>query len=79
MRLIAISKLREAAAKYPSVATTIEDFYQTLKKAQWKNLEDVKQTFSLGRSRRQLYRLQLQRKPLPFNFRYQLSKTTGFF
>ncbi len=46
MRLIAISKLLQAAAKYPSVATQVEDFYQTLKKAQWKNLEDVKQTFS---------------------------------
>ena len=46
MRLIAISKLREAAAKYPDVAIQIEDFYQTLKQAKWKNLAETRQTFS---------------------------------
>ena len=46
MRLIAIKTLREAAAKYPDVATQIEDFYQVLKKANWRNLEEVKQSFS---------------------------------
>lgn len=46
MRLIAINKLREAASKYPTVANQIEDFYEIIKKAQWNNLEEVKQTFA---------------------------------
>jgi len=46
MRLISISKLKEAAAKYPDVARPIDDLYEILKKAQWQNLEAVKQTFS---------------------------------
>ncbi|MDJ0681856.1 MAG: type II toxin-antitoxin system HigB family toxin [Xenococcaceae cyanobacterium MO_167.B52] len=46
MRLIAISKLREAAACYPDVSNQIEDFYETIKKAQWKNLIDIQKTFS---------------------------------
>lgn len=46
MRLIAINKLREAAAKYPDVANQVEDFYEIIKRADWKNLEEVKQTFS---------------------------------
>lgn len=46
MRLISINKLKEAAAKYPDVARPIEDLYEILKKAQWQNLEAVKQTFS---------------------------------
>ena len=46
MRLIAIKKLREAAAIYPDVTVQIEDFYQILKAATWQNLEEVKQSFS---------------------------------
>lgn len=46
MRLIAISKLREAVSRYPDVANQIEDFYEIVKKAQWNNLEEVKQTFA---------------------------------
>ena len=46
MRLIAISKLRKSALKYPDVAIQIDDFYEIIKKAQWHNLEEVKQTFS---------------------------------
>ncbi len=46
MRLIAINKLRESASKYPDVVNQIDDLYKIIKQAQWKNLEDVKQTFS---------------------------------
>jgi mRNA interferase HigB len=46
VRLIAVKKLREAAAIYPDVATVIEDFYQILKAASWQNLEEVKQSFA---------------------------------
>ena len=46
MRLIAISKLREAAAIYPDVSNQIEDIHQTIKQAHWQNLVDVQKTFS---------------------------------
>lgn len=46
MRLIAIAKLREAAANYPDVSNQIEDFYHTIKKVHWRNLIDVQKTFS---------------------------------
>lgn len=46
MRLIAIKKLREAAAIYPDISANIEDFYQVIKAANWQNLEEVKQSFS---------------------------------
>ncbi len=50
MRLIAISKLREATLKYPDVTHQIDDFYEIIKKVLWNNLEDVKQTFSSAES-----------------------------
>jgi mRNA-degrading endonuclease HigB of HigAB toxin-antitoxin module len=34
MRLIAISKLKEAASKYPDLANQINDFYEIIKKVQ---------------------------------------------
>lgn len=46
MRLIAITKLRAAAASYPDVSKQIEDFHQTIKKVCWQNLIDVQKTFS---------------------------------
>ncbi len=46
MRLIAIVNLRAAAAKYPDAVRPVEQFYEILKEAKWKNLEQVKQTFN---------------------------------
>jgi mRNA interferase HigB len=42
MHLISIRYLRDAAAKYPDVDTQIEDWYGTLKRANWDSLEDVR-------------------------------------
>jgi mRNA interferase HigB len=46
MHLIAISRLREAAAKYPDVAIQIEDWNEIVKIATWQNLTEVQQTYS---------------------------------
>ncbi|MBW4552455.1 MAG: type II toxin-antitoxin system HigB family toxin [Aphanocapsa sp. GSE-SYN-MK-11-07L] len=46
MHLIAISKLRQAAAQFPDVAGQIEDWYQVVKSADWQNLTEVRQTYS---------------------------------
>lgn len=45
MHLIAVSRLREAAARFPDVATQIEDWYAIVKAATWKNLVEVQQTY----------------------------------
>ena len=42
MHLIAIRKLREDAKVYPDVLQVIELWYQVIKKAQWRNLEEVR-------------------------------------
>lgn len=38
MHLIAISRLREATAKFPDVSTQIEDWNEIVKTATWQNL-----------------------------------------
>jgi mRNA interferase HigB len=45
MHLIAISRLREAAAKYSDVAIQIEDWNEIVKIATWQNLTEVQQTY----------------------------------
>jgi mRNA interferase HigB len=46
MHLIAISRLREAAARYPDVAIQIEDWNEIVKIATWQNLTEVQQTYA---------------------------------
>jgi mRNA interferase HigB len=46
MHLIAISKLRQAAARFPDVAVQIEDWYRIVTSARWQNLEEVRQTYT---------------------------------
>ena len=46
MHLIAISRLREAAANFPDIATQIEDWNEIVKVASWQNLTEVQQTYS---------------------------------
>jgi mRNA interferase HigB len=46
MHLIAISRLREAAAKYSDVAIQIEDWNEIVKIVTWQNLTEVQQTYS---------------------------------
>jgi mRNA interferase HigB len=41
MHLIAISRLRETAAKFPDVATQIEDWNEIVKIATWQSLTEV--------------------------------------
>lgn len=45
MHLIAVSRLREAAAQFPDVATQIADWYAIVKAANWQNLAEVQQTY----------------------------------
>ena len=42
MHLIAISRLRADAARYPDVSKQVEVWYATVKGANWNNLEDVR-------------------------------------
>lgn len=46
MHLIAISRLREAAAKFPDIATQIEDWNEIVKVVTWQNLTEVQQTYA---------------------------------
>ena len=48
MHLIAISRLREAAAKFPDVATQIEDWNEIVETATWQNLIEVQQTYAFA-------------------------------
>ena len=48
MHLIAISRLREAAAKFPDVDTQIEDWNEIVEIATWQNLTEVQQTYSFA-------------------------------
>lgn len=45
MHLISIRNLRRDATRYPDVISSINNWYATVKKAQWKNLEDVRQIY----------------------------------
>jgi mRNA interferase HigB len=42
MRLIAISRLRNDASRYPDVKKQIENWYTVVKNARWQNLEEVR-------------------------------------
>lgn len=42
MHLISVRNLRLDAAQYPDAKKSIEDWYTTVKKAEWSNLEDVR-------------------------------------
>ncbi|MBD2580403.1 type II toxin-antitoxin system HigB family toxin [Oscillatoria sp. FACHB-1406] len=48
MHLIAISRLREAAARFPDVSTQIEDWYAIVKVSNWQSLVEVQQTYTLA-------------------------------
>ncbi len=43
--LISIRNLRNETAKYPDVKKQIDDWYTVVKKANWKNLEDVRKIY----------------------------------
>lgn len=45
MRLISIRNLRADAAQYPDVKRQIDEWYGSVKKAEWNNLEDVRQVY----------------------------------
>ena len=45
MKLIAISRLRQDANRYPDVKKQVENWYKVVKNAQWKNLEEVKKIY----------------------------------
>lgn len=45
MHLISIRALRTDAASYPDVKKTVDDWYATVKKAAWQNLEDVRSIY----------------------------------
>lgn len=46
MHLIAITRLREVAAKYPDVSVQIEDWYTVVKAATWQNLNEVQKSYA---------------------------------
>ena len=48
MHLIAISRLREDAAKFSDVLVQIEDWNEIVKIATWQNLLEVQQTYALA-------------------------------
>ncbi|MEG3902873.1 type II toxin-antitoxin system HigB family toxin [Microcoleus sp. B4-C5] len=45
MHLISLRNLRNNAAKYPDVKNQIEIWKQTVNKAEWHNLEDVRKIY----------------------------------
>ncbi|MEO0012925.1 MAG: hypothetical protein RLZZ535_1314 [Cyanobacteriota bacterium] len=45
MHLISIRNLRTDAAPYPDAKKPINNWHTTVKKAQWQNLEDVRQIY----------------------------------
>ncbi|MEH2294599.1 type II toxin-antitoxin system HigB family toxin [Nostoc sp.] len=45
MHLIAIRNLRIDAAQYADVKKQIDDWYATVKKVEWQNLEEVRQIY----------------------------------
>jgi mRNA interferase HigB len=45
MHLISITNLREDAAQYPDAARAISNWFKTVEKAEWQNLESVRQAF----------------------------------
>lgn len=45
MHLISIQNLRTDAAKYPDIKKHIDNWYATVKKAKWQNLEEVRKIY----------------------------------
>jgi mRNA interferase HigB len=45
MHLISIRNLRVDTARYPDIKKQINDWYTTVSKANWNNLEDVRQIY----------------------------------
>jgi mRNA interferase HigB len=45
MHLISIRNLRVDTARYPDVKKQVNDWYTTVSKANWNNLEDVRQIY----------------------------------
>ncbi|NJR67000.1 MAG: type II toxin-antitoxin system HigB family toxin [Leptolyngbyaceae cyanobacterium CRU_2_3] len=45
MHLISIRALRTDAALHPDVKKPVDDWYATVKKAEWQNLEDVRRIY----------------------------------
>ncbi len=45
MHLISIRKLRTDTAQFPNVKQQIENWYATVKKANWQSLEDVRRIY----------------------------------
>jgi mRNA interferase HigB len=45
MHLISIRNLRVDTARHPDVKKQVNDWYTTVSKANWKNLEDVRQIY----------------------------------
>ncbi|WP_375499179.1 type II toxin-antitoxin system HigB family toxin [uncultured Nostoc sp.] len=45
MHLIAIRNLRTDTAQYPDVKKQIDNWYATVKKTEWQNLEDVRKIY----------------------------------
>ncbi len=43
MRLISFGKLKAEASKFPDVSRQVQDWRNSVKNADWKNLEDVRQ------------------------------------
>jgi mRNA interferase HigB len=45
MHLISIRKLRADVSKYPNVGKIVDRWYATVEKAEWQNLEEVRQDY----------------------------------
>ena len=45
MHLISLRNLRNDAAKYPDVKNQIEIWQETINKAEWQNLEDIRKIY----------------------------------
>lgn len=45
MRFLSISRLRQETDRYPDVKKQIENWYDVVKKANWQNLEQVRENY----------------------------------
>jgi mRNA interferase HigB len=45
MHLISIAKLRADAARFPNVSNPIKEWYDVVRKADWQNLEEVRDVY----------------------------------
>jgi mRNA interferase HigB len=45
MHLISIRRLRVEASQFPDISRQIQDWYGSVKKAEWQNLEEVRVVF----------------------------------